>query len=148
MRSYEMTHTVGFEETNFLGNVYYVNHLSWQGRCREMFLRDKAPGVLRELESGLSLVTMSCSCEYRAELAPFDEIRIRMFLDSLSQNRMSLVFEYWRTNRGADELVARGAQEIACMRRERGEMSPVPFPAELQEALSQYVGSGRASPAD
>ena len=37
MRSYEYRHVVAFEETNLVGNVYYVNHLRWQGRCREMF---------------------------------------------------------------------------------------------------------------
>ena len=35
---FEYLHTVGFEETNLVGNVYYVNYLRWQGRCRELFL--------------------------------------------------------------------------------------------------------------
>ena len=43
---YEYPHTVGFEETNLVGNVYYVNYLRWQGRCREMFLKQHAPDVL------------------------------------------------------------------------------------------------------
>ncbi len=38
---YEIRHTVGFEETNLVGNVYYVNYLRWQGRCRETFLKDQ-----------------------------------------------------------------------------------------------------------
>ena len=41
MKAFEYRHVVGFEETNLVGNVYYVNHLRWQGRCREMFLRDQ-----------------------------------------------------------------------------------------------------------
>ncbi|HVR11545.1 MAG TPA: acyl-CoA thioesterase, partial [Thermoanaerobaculia bacterium] len=43
MRYFEYRHLVGFEETNLVGNVYYVNHLRWQGRCREMFLLEHAP---------------------------------------------------------------------------------------------------------
>ena len=39
MRAFEYRHLVGFEETNLVGNVYYANHVRWQGRCREMFLR-------------------------------------------------------------------------------------------------------------
>ena len=31
---YEYRHIVSFEETNLVGNVYYVNYLRWQGRCR------------------------------------------------------------------------------------------------------------------
>src|SRR5437870_13412093 len=69
MRAYEYRHIVGFEETNLVGNVYYVNHLRWQGRCREMFLRDHAPGVLSALARDLALVTTRVSCEYLGELA-------------------------------------------------------------------------------
>ena len=37
MKYYEYRHLVAFEESNLVGNVYYVNHLRWQGRCRELF---------------------------------------------------------------------------------------------------------------
>ena len=62
MRPFEFRHTVGFEETNLVGNVYYTHYLDWQGRCREMFLRDHAPAVMDELSRGLSLATVRCSC--------------------------------------------------------------------------------------
>src|SRR5882672_2394132 len=42
-RAYEYRHIVGFEETNLVGNVYYVKHVAWQGRVREMFLREHVP---------------------------------------------------------------------------------------------------------
>ena len=60
--AYEFKHVVSFEETNVMGNVYYVNHIRWQGLCREMFLRQYAPEVLDELQRGLALATTSCSC--------------------------------------------------------------------------------------
>ena len=41
-RYYEYRHVVGFKETNVVGNVYFTNHLEWQGRCREMFLRKRS----------------------------------------------------------------------------------------------------------
>ena len=28
---YEHRHVVSFEETNLVGNVYYVNYVRWQG---------------------------------------------------------------------------------------------------------------------
>ena len=31
MKSFEYRHVVGFEETNLVGNVYYVNHLRLAG---------------------------------------------------------------------------------------------------------------------
>ena len=40
-RVYEYEHVVTFDETNLVGNVYYTNHLRWQGHCRELFLREQ-----------------------------------------------------------------------------------------------------------
>ena len=140
MRAYENRHIVGFEETNLVGNVYYVNHLRWQGRCREMFLREHAPGVLKDLAKDLALATVRCSCDYLHELVAFDEIVVRMYLASAQQHRLSMEFEYWRQTSTGEELVARGKQEIACMRREGGQTVPTPVPQELSEALQAFSG--------
>jgi enediyne biosynthesis thioesterase len=140
LKAYEYRHLVGFEETNLVGNVYYVNHLRWQGRCREMFLRDHAPEILAELSDGLALATVRCSCDYLAELEAFDQLVIRMRLGGVAQNRITLHFEYWRQKDGApEELVARGEQVIACMRREGRGAVPTPIPAPLREALKPYA---------
>ena len=139
MKAYEYRHVVGFEETNLVGNVYYVNHLRWQGRCRELFLRDHAPEILAELARDLALATVRCSCEYLAELAAFDEVMIRMRLGEMVQNRLTLLFEYWRETGGTEELVARGEQVVACMRREGERVVPAPIPASLRDALKPYA---------
>jgi|SRR5579862_2833868 len=141
MRTYEYRHIVGFEETNLVGNVYYVNHVRWQGRCRELFLRDHAPELLNELAAGLHLVTLRCSCEYLNELRAFDEVMIRMSLGELAQSRVSLVFEYWRQSDEREELVARGEQQIACMRENLNRLVPTHVPEVLREALRAF-GSG------
>jgi enediyne core biosynthesis thioesterase len=140
LKAYEFRHLVGFEETNLVGNVYYVNHLRWQGRCREMFLRDHAPEILEELRDGLALATVRCSCDYLAELEAFDEIVLRMRLGGVVQNRITLSFEYWRQKSGeSEELVARGEQVVACMRREGKRAVPTAIPAPLRDALKPYA---------
>jgi enediyne biosynthesis thioesterase len=143
--AYEYRHTVGFEETNLVGNVYYVNHLRWQGRCREMFLYENAPETLEDLKQGLALATVRCSCDYLAELEAFDTVVLRMRLGEVVQNRLTLLFEYWREAAdGGQELVARGEQQVACMRREAGRTVPTPIPAALREALRPYAEGARA----
>ena len=139
MRAYEYRHVVGFEETNLVGNVYYASHVRWQGRCREMFLREHAPEILKQLGEGLCLVTTRCSCEYFAELGAFDEVLIRMRLGALAQNRVTMTFEYWRRANGDEELVARGEQQIACMLKRGERLEAIPVPRALQEALSSYA---------
>ena len=143
MGSYEYRHIVGFEDTNLVGNVYYVNHLRWQGRCREMFLREHAPDVLADLTRDLCLVTTRCSCDYLAEVSAFDEIVVRMTPGEMSQNRMSMIFEYWRTNGDREELVAKGEQQVAWMRREGDKLTPTPIPESLRAAIELYRSETR-----
>ena len=141
MKYYELRHVVGFEETNLLGNVYYVHHLRWQGRCRELFLRDHAPGVLQAIEGGLRLVTLRCSCEYEEDLFAFDELSVRMFLGAIGPSSLTLRFDYVRLDRGRETRVARGEQAIACVRGSGAAATAVAIPDELRDALRPYEGS-------
>ena len=139
MKAYEYRHVVGFAETNLVGNVYYVNHVAWQGRCREMFLRDHAPEVLDDLARDLRMVTIRCSCDYIHELNAFDVVAVRMRLGEIIQNRITMLFEYWRIDpAGGETLVARGEQQTGCMRFENGRAVPTPIPAVLREALRPF----------
>lgn len=139
MLAYEYLHVVSFEETNLVGNVYFAHHVRWQGRVRELFLRDHAPDVLQELDRGLSLVTTRVSCEYFAELFAFDQVLIRMEVKELSQSRVTMRYDYLR--RGT-ELVARGEQQIACLRKEGDRLTPEALPHSLRHALNQFAEPG------
>jgi len=151
---YEIRHTVGFEETNLVGNVYYVNYLRWQGRCRELFLKEKAPDVLVEVQQDLKLFTLKVECEFFAEITAFDELSIRMRLDELTQTQIQFSFDYVKVDEdGLEHLVARGLQRIACMRGPNTDTVPTRVPLALREALSPYtdlpdlVGVGEATSA-
>lgn len=135
---YEIRHTVGFEETNLVGNVYYVNYLRWQGRCREMFLKEKAPGVLDDLRSDLKLFTVNVECEFLGEITAFDELSIRMRLDELTQTQIQFNFEYVKILDGQERPVARGKQRIVCMRGPNANTVPTRVPQELRDALVHY----------
>lgn len=136
---YELRHLVGFEETNLVGNVYYVHYLRWQGRCREMFLRDKAPDVLDDLHRDLKLFTLKVDCEFFAEITAFDELCIRMRLCDLTQTQIEFSFDYVRLRDGVEELVARGRQRVACMRGPNAATRPTRVPESLRRALSDYA---------
>lgn len=133
-QAFEIEHLVTFEETNLVGNVYYVNHLRWQGACRERFLHERAPGVIAALAADLALVTVRCSCEYFGELFAFDRITVRMTLGGVRRHRVLMRFDYLR----GEELVARGEQEVGCMTRTPDGLRPVAVPDELRAALADY----------
>ncbi len=137
---FEIRHVVGFEETNLVGNVYYVNYLRWQGRCRELFLKDKAPEVLADLRRDLKLFTLKVDCEFYAEITAFDELAIRMRLAELAQTQLEFGFDYVRLDPGGGEsLVARGSQRVACMRGPNTRTVPARVPEPLHRALIPYA---------
>jgi enediyne core biosynthesis thioesterase len=142
---YEIRHTVGFEETNLVGNVYYVNYLRWQGRCREMFLKEKAPAVLADLRDDLKLFTLKVECEFFAEITAFDELSVRMRLDELTQTQVQFSFDYVKVDGEVESLVAQGFQRIACMRGPNTDTVPARVPAALQEALAPYAASDQVA---
>ncbi|MEV4843176.1 acyl-CoA thioesterase [Micromonospora matsumotoense] len=142
---FEYPHTVGFEETNIVGNVYYVNYLRWQGRCREMFLKQHAPDVLADLQDDLKLFTLKVDCEFFAEITAFDELSIRMRLVDLVQTQLEFSFDYVRLDPGGGEtLVARGRQRVACMRGPNNRTVPTRVPEALTRALAPYTATVRA----
>ncbi|MCE7079504.1 thioesterase family protein [Streptomyces sp. ST2-7A] len=136
---FEIRHTVGFEETNLVGNVYYVNYLRWQGRCRELFLKERAPEVLADLKADLKLFTLKVECEFYAEITAFDELSIRMRLLERAQTQLEFSFDYVRMDPdGSEVLVARGRQRIACMRGPNTDTVPTVLPEALARALEPY----------
>jgi len=145
---FEYRHTVGFEETNLVGNVYYVNYLRWQGRCRELFLKDRAPEILAELRDDLKLFTLKVDCEFFAEITAFDDLSIRMRLVELAQTQLEFGFDYvLLDSAGVDKLVARGRQRVACMRGPNTRTTPTRVPDSLVAALRPYTSGVPARPA-
>jgi enediyne biosynthesis thioesterase len=138
-RGYVYRHLVMLEETNLVGNVYFVHYLRWQGHCRERFLADHAPGVLAALGNGFTMVTTGCSCEYLDELTAHDQVELRMTLRDLDGGRIGMDFEYFLVNTEMPRLVARGGQTVACMVRDPAGLRPAVLPDELCSALTRYL---------
>ncbi len=134
-RYYEYRHVVGFEETDLVGNVYYANYMRWQGRCREMFLLEHAPGVLDEMRGDLRLLTVGAECDYLSGVAASDELSIRMRLEELSRTQMTFGFDYVRLGDGTEDLLGHGRQQVACMRASES----ASVPGRLRTALERYA---------
>ncbi|MDE3723215.1 acyl-CoA thioesterase [Nocardiopsis sp. N85] len=136
---YEMRHIVSLEETNLVGNVYYAHYLRWQGRCREMFLRDHAPSVLDDLRGDLKLFTLRVDCDFLAETTAFDVLSVRMRLEELTQTQIGFSFDYVRVNGAVETPVARGNQRVVCMRGHGDAVVPVRVPEVLRAALAPFA---------
>ena len=136
---FEHRHIVGLDETNVVGNVYFAHFIRWQGHCRELFLRERVPGLLAELGEGLKIFTLECSCEYVAEVFAFDEIAVRMRLAELTQTQVAFTFEYVRLHGATEQRVATGRQRVLCMRTGDDGLKPARVPAPFRQALSSFL---------
>jgi enediyne biosynthesis thioesterase len=137
-QTYDMKYTVTFEETNLVGNVYFTNYFSWQGRCRESFLSEQSPQILTELAAGeIRLVTAHASCDFVDEFAAFDEILVRMSLNRFIPYGVSLDFQFCLANSAA-ETRARGRQDIKFLRRQGGGWNLCEVPKALLTAVQRY----------
>lgn len=138
-------HVVTFADTHLMGSVYFANYLHWQGICRELFLAEHAAGVVAAVRSGeLVLVTVSCGCEYLAELHSMDRVAVTMSLAAMHGSRIEMRFDYFRLGSDSQpaELVARGQHATACMRRNGDHLEPITVPDELADAIRAISGSG------
>lgn len=140
-RTFDSRHLVTFEETNLVGNVYFTNYFLWQGRARELFLREHSPSTLAQLTAGeLRLVTAHASCDYVDEFVAFDEVVVRMSLNRFIPFGVSLGFEYCRVTKDAPtyEVIARGRQDIKFLRREGAGWNLFEIPKPLMEVFQSY----------
>ena len=142
-KTFDIRHIVTFEETNLVGNVYFSNYFLWQGRSRELFLREHSPETLAQLNAGeLRLVTAHASCDYADEFVAFDEVLVRMSLNRFIPYGVSLGVEYCRSSPGAHsheaEVVARGRQDVKFLRREGARWELFEIPRALMEVLQGY----------
>ena len=136
---FEYRHVVGLDETNVVGNVYFAHFVRWQGRCRELFLRERVPDLIAELGDGLKIFTLTSSCEYLAEVFAFDEISIRMRLAELTQTQVAFTFDYVRLRGEVEEPVASGQQRVLCMRAGDGGLTPARVPPSFRQALAPFL---------
>lgn len=139
--TFDTRHLVTFEETNLVGNVYFSNYFLWQGRARELFLREHSPATLAQVTAGeLRLVTAHASCDFVDEFLAFDDVLVRMTLIRLIPFGLSLGFEYCRSvpNGSNLEVVARGRQDIKFLRREGSRWDLCEIPPLLLKAMRNY----------
>jgi enediyne biosynthesis thioesterase len=128
-----------FEETNVVGNIYFANFLVWQGKCREMFLYEYCPEIIEQIYNGLALITLDLSVEYISQLFAFDQVVMKMYLESSSSSRLMMRFEYYKEEKDKTlTLVCKGTQASAAMIEINGKLTPTNFPKSMYELFEQY----------
>lgn len=118
---------VYLHDTNIFGNVYFARYFEWQGMAREEFLRQIMPNIQQFLKSGIRLVTIEASIQYKKEATLFDQVLIKLKVDNLKISTFDLIFTY--VNRNTNEVIAVGKQKIGFT---DALYNVIPIPAELK----------------
>ena len=122
----------------------------WQGKCRERFLTEHAPGMLSGVATGmLALHTNQVGYELIQDISPNPEgsVQLEMRMTEL-KSRLTVCFDYGLIrdpNQPASiEWFARGMQVLCCKRRTADHhFTACVFPAEMLRALRPFAESDR-----
>jgi enediyne biosynthesis thioesterase len=141
---FETRLTVGFSDTNVVGNVYFANYFLWQGKCREEFLRLHAPQILQDFRAGFGMITKESSCVFHHETFAFEEILIRMKLERLTRTAISMQFDFFRIETGPIRtLVAEGRQTTMWVNPQH---NVAMLPEYLRAAVLRFAGDAVVAP--
>ena len=120
-----------------------IDLMSWQGKCRELFLEDQTASIMHMVtQRELILQTTSASLDWSSRVPERDQsVRVEMRLESLKCGQMGVSFHYAIDQPG--ELLgvpfAIGHQSMSSKHMAGSNLLPCPLPSELLHALREYT---------
>jgi enediyne biosynthesis thioesterase len=120
-----------------------IDLLSWQGKCRELFLEDQTDSIMRQVtQRELILQTTTASLDWTGPVPERDQaVRVEMRLESLKCGQMGVSFNYAIDEPG--ELLgvsfATGHQSMSSKHMAGSNLLPCPLPSDLLQALREYT---------
>jgi len=125
------------EDADVVGNIHFSDYFVWQGRVRDSYFYDLAPGYYRGTGEQGEFLCRHTRVEHLREAMPFDRIYVTMSLQAVHENGVSLYFEYFRLNAdGEKEKLAFGKHDAVWTKRVEGDsFASAPLPQDIREAL-------------
>ena len=130
------------------GHLSSLDLVRWQGKCRERFLAEHAPELLKAVAAGhvaLHTNQVGLSLVEDTPIAPSDRIRLKMRMTDL-KSRLTVRFDYELANdtnvKQAARRIATGTQVLCCKRQNNeGHFAACVFPSEMLRALRHFATS-------
>jgi enediyne core biosynthesis thioesterase len=124
------------------GTVTTLDLLSWQGKCRELFLCDHAWETMQRVsERNLILQTTSANlCLHCQPPSNCNRLRTEMRLESLRCGQLLVRFDYrFEQPDGTARYFASGHQKMSSKRQVGAQIVPCPIPCDFLNALRLYT---------
>ncbi len=124
-----------------------IDLVSWQGKCRELFLEDQTDSIMRQVtQRELILQTTTASLDWTGPVPQRDQaVRVEMRLESLKCGQMGVSFNYLIDEPGELSGVsfATGHQSMSSKHMVGTKLLPCPLPSQMLQALREYTHSPR-----
>lgn len=137
LKNFVFEKVVYLSDTNAEGNVYFAKYYEWQGHAREEFYRRFFPVDI--WKSGLKLITVNASMDYKKETFLYDEVSIEVKIANIKHMSLELLFRY--INKKNDALIALGKQCIA-FADSAGKL--IEIPPQIKAIASDFVDAVKA----
>jgi acyl-CoA thioesterase FadM len=106
--------STSLQDSNLVGNLYFGNYSSWQGRLRDEFFHALGPEYFNGRKSPAQLECISFGTQHLREAMPFDQIEATMQLRAIYPGAVDLWFDFHRVDStGSREKLAVGHHRAA-----------------------------------
>ncbi len=129
---------VEFAETDMAGIVHFSNFFRWMEACEHAFFRSLGLSLHRhEGDAMVGFARVRAECQYLAPLHYQDEVEVRLVVREKRASALTYDFTFLSSSRDGDEVCARGALTVVCVRGRSGieRMRAAPIPEEVAQAI-------------
>lgn len=133
---FEKRYDTSLEESNFLPVIYFATYYLWQGRARDEFLHSIDPALTATVNQ--EFVCTRTTVRHLREMHAFEPVLVRIHLKTMSQNGLSLIFEYFRAaNEGQPRKVAVGEHDLVWVVGAGEQRKEQPLPESIRAVVEK-----------
>lgn len=138
----EETFRTSLEDSNLVGNVYFANYATWQGRVRDRYFHRLAPRFYRGHGEEGELRCRWVKVDHVREAMPFDHVEVVMHLQAVFEQGVELKFEFHRVTPGEEriKLASSTHEAVWVVPGPAGRPAAAAWPAEFRKALLEQAG--------
>jgi len=121
------------EHSNLIGNIYFSNYAKWLAMVMDLYFYKVIPEYYQGLAEKGELVCINCEINHLNEAMPFDDILIKMYLDTLYTNGIDLGFDFYLMNgeKGNKKLANAKFEGIWVQRSPKDEVYSIELPVKF-----------------
>jgi acyl-CoA thioester hydrolase len=141
-KDFHMTKMVEFSDTDAAAVVHFSTYFRYMEEAECAFMRSLGfSAIMMNREPKMAWPRTKATCEYFRPCR-FEEI-LDIRLRILEMGDKHMVYEYFFTREG--KKIARGETRVVCCEFGGGKLKSVPMPAEIADAIKDYVHPGEPS---